>query len=311
MLPAGINNSVVRGTPMPNYSNATKEQSAMIFIPNRYTRIYYSVIERAQSRILPKDSYREKHHIVPRCMGGTDDPTNIVELTFKEHVFCHKLLVRMTEGPIRGRLAFASVLMAGKAGNKICNSDRKLLAEEMSRLNTGKTPITNGVVDKVIFKGQTMPAGFYKGFSPATIKKHGDGNKGKRWITNGVESYQPKDSILPEGFYYGQAEYQKEKNSRPGRLNPMYGLFFITNGKENSVCDFIENIPTGWYKGKIEKKSEKKYKAKEGKNNPNFGKATVNAIQIEIDGVTYRSVSEARSKTGLSRGNIEKLYKGK
>ena len=66
----GINKDVVRGSGIPNYSNAIKEQSAMIFIPNRYTRIYYSVIERAQARILPKDSYKEKHHIIPRCMGG-------------------------------------------------------------------------------------------------------------------------------------------------------------------------------------------------------------------------------------------------
>ena len=37
-------------------------------------------------------SYLEKHHIVPRCLGGSDDPSNIVELTFEEHVEAHHIL---------------------------------------------------------------------------------------------------------------------------------------------------------------------------------------------------------------------------
>lgn len=33
-----------------------------------------------------------KHHIIPRHMGGTDDPTNIVVLTVEEHAEAHRLL---------------------------------------------------------------------------------------------------------------------------------------------------------------------------------------------------------------------------
>ena len=35
-----------------------------------------------------------KHHIIPRHAGGTDDPSNIVELTVAEHAQAHKELYR-------------------------------------------------------------------------------------------------------------------------------------------------------------------------------------------------------------------------
>ena len=33
-----------------------------------------------------------KHHIIPKHMGGTDDPSNLVELTVEEHAEAHKKL---------------------------------------------------------------------------------------------------------------------------------------------------------------------------------------------------------------------------
>ena len=35
---------------------------------------------------------KHKHHIIPRHMGGTDNPENIVELTIEEHAEAHRKL---------------------------------------------------------------------------------------------------------------------------------------------------------------------------------------------------------------------------
>ena len=33
-----------------------------------------------------------KHHIIPKHMGGSNNPSNIVKLTIKEHAEAHKKL---------------------------------------------------------------------------------------------------------------------------------------------------------------------------------------------------------------------------
>ena len=35
---------------------------------------------------------KHKHHIIPKHMGGSDDPSNLVELTPEEHALAHKKL---------------------------------------------------------------------------------------------------------------------------------------------------------------------------------------------------------------------------
>lgn len=58
-----------------------------------YGRIYDALMRRAVPRKL--EGYSEKHHVVPRCMGGSSSGENIVRLTAKEHFVAHKLLVRV------------------------------------------------------------------------------------------------------------------------------------------------------------------------------------------------------------------------
>jgi|688.fasta_scaffold647625_2 hypothetical protein len=58
-----------------------------------YEKIYNQIIERAQTRILKE--YKERHHIIPKCMGGMNNKENLVNLTAREHFICHWLLVRI------------------------------------------------------------------------------------------------------------------------------------------------------------------------------------------------------------------------
>lgn len=63
---------------------------------NKYEKWYSGIIENARNR--KTDEYTEIHHILPRSLGGNNDPTNLVDLTAREHFMCHWLLTKMHTG---------------------------------------------------------------------------------------------------------------------------------------------------------------------------------------------------------------------
>ena len=63
-----------------------------------FKKIYDKLIETRKSRGLDKKSisfYTEAHHIIPRCLGGSDSEENLVLLSFREHIIAHLLLARI------------------------------------------------------------------------------------------------------------------------------------------------------------------------------------------------------------------------
>lgn len=62
------------------------------------------------------DEYHETHHIVPKCMGGTNDKENLIDLFAREHFIAHKLLAE--ENPDNSKLIFAWWSMSMKNNNE-------------------------------------------------------------------------------------------------------------------------------------------------------------------------------------------------
>lgn len=63
-----------------------------------YLKHYNLLINRAKTRLLSPNEHPEIHHILPRCMGGTDDKNNLVTLTTEEHYLAHQLLIKIYPG---------------------------------------------------------------------------------------------------------------------------------------------------------------------------------------------------------------------
>lgn len=72
-----------------------------------YHQIYNELIDRARNRKL--EGYKERHHIIPRCIHGLDTEDNIVELTAKEHYMAHRLLTEIY--PNNSKIKYAYWMM--------------------------------------------------------------------------------------------------------------------------------------------------------------------------------------------------------
>lgn len=80
-------------------------------INNKYLLWYNKIIERAKCRVLSEEIYTEKHHIIPRSLGGTDVIDNLVTLTAREHYICHLLLTHFLTGQDRYKMICAVQLL--------------------------------------------------------------------------------------------------------------------------------------------------------------------------------------------------------
>jgi hypothetical protein len=91
-----------------------------MFIENKYTKIYYQIINRAIDRDL--SGYSERHHIIPKSLGGSEENSNKIFLTAREHLLCHLLLTKMVIGEAIYKMHWALSFM--QCGSKIFHSGR-------------------------------------------------------------------------------------------------------------------------------------------------------------------------------------------
>lgn len=85
-----------------------------------YKKHYDTLIERSPKE-RPVDDYYEKHRIVPGCMGGKYEESNVVWLTPEEHFVAHQLLYKIYKHP---KLLYAINMMTIHDSNNRNNNKR-------------------------------------------------------------------------------------------------------------------------------------------------------------------------------------------
>lgn len=78
-----------------------------MYLDNKYSQKYYSLVNRAKSRTLDSSIYVERHHVIPKSLGGSNKKSNLVKLTPREHFICHLLLPKMLVGMSKRKMMFA------------------------------------------------------------------------------------------------------------------------------------------------------------------------------------------------------------
>jgi NUMOD3 motif len=78
----------------------------ILFIRNKYWRWYEAIL--ANPDIGPDT---EKHHRIPRSLGGSNHKDNLVRISYRKHFLVHWLLTKCTEGVNRKRMLQAFGMM--------------------------------------------------------------------------------------------------------------------------------------------------------------------------------------------------------
>lgn len=61
-----------------------------MFNDSKYTKWYFSIIKNSKPI-----GYTEKHHIIPKSLGGSNKKENLIKLSAREHYIVHLLLMKM------------------------------------------------------------------------------------------------------------------------------------------------------------------------------------------------------------------------
>jgi|3_EtaG_2_1085321.scaffolds.fasta_scaffold48169_2 hypothetical protein len=110
-----------------------------MFINNKYTKWYFQIINSGYKEKL-KNGYYEKHHIIPKALGGSNSKNNLVYVTGRQHFLLHLLLLKMTKGKEKRSMSFAYFRMRISNGNNrykevnfcLYEQYRKVAAKEIS-----------------------------------------------------------------------------------------------------------------------------------------------------------------------------------
>lgn len=164
-----------------------------------YELIYNKLIERGRERVI--QGYKEKHHIIPKCMGGTDKESNIVNLTPEEHYIAHQLLIKINPNSYK-LIRAAAMMIPNRLNNKMYGWLKRKFSKAQSASQSGQN----------------------------------NSQYGTFWITNGIEEAKTIEQI-PLGWERGRiASYYtvRAKETKKKQRQQIKQLNFINKQKELS-----------------------------------------------------------------------------
>jgi hypothetical protein len=156
---------------------------------NKYNKWYTNITSLGQTRVTTE--YTEKHHILPRSLGGADDAVNLTKLTAREHFICHWLLVK--------------IYPTGEEHWKMLNAFRMMRAENPKQQRY-KTKITSRIYAN--FKEK------YSLLQSVKVKGEGNGFYGK----NHSPEAKARISVANRGRIQPQYEKENQIKAIVGRI---------------------------------------------------------------------------------------------
>jgi hypothetical protein len=181
---------------------------------NKYKKWYNQITNRGKKS---REPGLERHHIVPKSIGGTDDYSNITFITAREHFICHWLLIKIYPvGEEHWKMLNALRMMRAENPNqkryntKITSRVYAGLKEEYSKLQSQK------------MSGENNP-NFGRRWTEEQKKAHSEKIKGRKQTAEEKEK-QIKAITGRKRKPFSQEWKANLSNSSAGKNNPRYGV---------------------------------------------------------------------------------------
>lgn len=237
-----------------------------------YLKIYDNLIETRKKR-KTKSEFYEKHHIIPKCLGGSDDKSNLVNLTPREHFVAHLLLAKIYGGSLIFALKMMCSSRYGRINNRIYESLKQKIKEQHSISCLEKWAKKKGFSSY-----QEQCESFWKMFKSGMrmyeICKIYSATE--KTISASIKKYISENNLEDE--YKAILFSRKSEHAKNVRLN---------ESDESKRKRNQKNVEAGWRGPKQKTLGE----------NPS-------AVKIKIDDTIYDSIKEASILTGISYPTI-------
>jgi hypothetical protein len=186
-----------------------------------YKKIYDSLIVKAQNRAV-LEGYKEKHHIIPKCMGGTNKGLDIVNLTAREHYIAHWLLHK-TYPKHQGLIYALYIMMYGKR-KKYLN----LSSKEYENIKMKRSKILS---ERMIGENHPM---WNKKHKPESLQKMSDIKKGKKHSLKTLQKMSESQLGDKNHNWNKSASLKTRKKQSKARKNKKHKLKTILDIRKNN-----------------------------------------------------------------------------
>jgi len=180
-----------------------------------YQKIYNSIINNANDRL--NEGYTEKHHILPKCLGGDDNSNNLIRLTAREHFICHLLLAKIHGG----KLVHAAHMMSNM--KRYNSKEYSWLREEHAKDVSEKM--------KGVPKSKEHKEKISESHLKNNIESDEHFNKGRK-RTNEHNNNWHESRKNGAGWIVSEEQKKKVSEKMSGKNNPMWGKDHSEEAKE-------------------------------------------------------------------------------
>jgi len=212
---------------------------------------YLKFIEYCRTNLTP--GYTELHHIIPKSMGGSDDDSNLIRLTARQHFIAHHLLWKSYQNK-ETNFAFWAMRMKNNK-NKLNSKTYSLLKKQHSLYQSDLKKIYNPMFEK---NAKIKISNYKKGktLSKETKAKMSAARKGM--LKSDITKLKISKALIgKEKSVEHKLKLSKNHADVSGSKNPMFGksaikeknLKWYTNGIKNKFIP-EHSQSEGWYKGR-------------------------------------------------------------